>query len=258
MPAITVDNIYPVPQVVSALLCLSVKPYVRIVVDPGMSPSHYDGIIKAVSLNDPKQNRIILEPIDSQALSGYSVPQVRKHFQAFIKRHKESLFAVEVANEINGDWVGPRAYQKAKTALGVANEFKIPSVVTYYLDGDDPEQMLRWIDKNEKLTSDYAFISYYPREAEKTVSSLQVYFEGLHVRFPKALLGIGEFGANSSSQGEATEKTKIEIINKYYNLNITTPNYVGFGGYWNFVSDVVQKNGQLNMPMIEVFHKAVK
>lgn len=247
---ITITDVSNLPELTASLTKLTQRPlYARIVLDPDTSPQDYEPACIALNALGVK---LLLQPVDSYGLASYSVASYRSRFNRYLAVLGKYAWAVEAGNEINGvSWVGPKSWDKTNAGIAVCQLKKLPTVVTYYLDGDDPTQMQTWIQSHSALNSDYCFISYYERSGA-IIQDLNPYFNLLHTRYPNARLGIGEFGSEDSQGNQGTPQEKFSLIAKYSNLAINTGNYVAGGFWWDAVSDFET----IGQPIIDAFNAA--
>jgi hypothetical protein len=163
----------------------------------------------------------------------------------------------EIGNEINGEWLGPKDTVIAKIIYGYIRMKKLDKKIAltlYYNHNcwENPEnEMFRWVNKNLpykiSTNTDYVLVSYYEDDCNNYQPNWQQVFDSLHVLFPNSKLGIGECGTTNQSK-------KAEYINRYYRMNITTPNYIGGYFWWYYRQDCVPWNTK---PLWQVLDDAI-
>lgn len=79
---------------------------------------------------------------------------------------------------------------------------------------------------------DYVWISYYEDDCNNLQPDWPQVFQKLATMFPNAKIGFGEVGSIHADK-------KADYINRYYNMNINHPNYVGGYFWWYFSQDMV-------------------
>ena len=90
---------------------------------------------------------------------------------------------------------------------------------------------------------DYVFISYYEDDNDGFQPKWEDIFKNLEETFPNSKLGIGECGNTSKN---ATNQSKIRMINHYYTMPKYTANYVGGYFWWYWVQDCIPyKNNEV-------------
>jgi len=91
---------------------------------------------------------------------------------------------------------------------------------------------------NMKEGLDYVWVSYYEDDCNGYQPEWQNVMDSLHSIFPNSKIGIGECGTEDSS-------LKALYMQKYYTLNVTTPNFVGGGFWWYYLQDCVPETKPL-------------
>ena len=112
--------------------------------------------------------------------------------------------------------------------------------------------MFRWINDNVPMNMkdslDYVFVSYYEDDCDDIQPDWQSVFDSLHVIFPNSRLGIGECGTKFPERKES-------YINRYYSMDINTPNFVGGYFWWYFKQDCVPYTKKLWSVLNSIFEK---
>ncbi len=222
------------------------KPTARIVFDENVAPTEYTEAINQLS---PKCF-IMGEILDSYYVSNYSVSKYLDRTTMYLNEFEDSVDIWEVGNEVNGDWLGTDVVQKIQGAFNQVKYRQKKAALTLYYNRDcyydHPEnEMFTWVNDNlpESMKSglDYVLVSYYEDDCEGvqlSESEWQDVFDSLHVIFPNSKLGMGECGTTNVANKE-------EYIQRYYNMNITTPNYIGGYFWWYYKDDCVPKSNSL-------------
>lgn len=236
----TVDDVSNVSNIVAAAKASPKKLTTRIVFDEGTNPSDY---VSAVSSLHPVSN-IMGELSDSSAMASLSVPQYTSRAQKFLTAFPNTVDIWEIGNEINGDWTGSYSSvsQKVTGAYNIVHSAgKQTALTLWYNPGckgssrelDPIAFSNQYISANMRNGIDYVWISYYETECNNyrpTTATLTTLFNQLHSLYPAAKLGFGEVGLPNKVKSGTLAKAQ-SILNYYYNLHISTPNYVG-GYFW--------------------------
>ena len=148
----------------------------------------------------------------------------------------------EIGNEINGEWLGDTATVVAKMNSAynlVKAKGKTTALTLYYNEGcwkNKSNEMFKWAEKNISATMkeglDYVFISYYEDDCNNLQPDWPQVFQKLGKLFPKSKIGFGEVGTKNADHKKA-------FINRYYNMKIKHPNFVGGYFWWYFIQDMV-------------------
>jgi hypothetical protein len=146
----------------------------------------------------------------------------------------------EVGNEINGEWLGQGAIDKAAAAFDIVQAAGEPTANNCW---ENPEnQMMVWARNNVpdrmKQRLDWVLVSFYEEDCEYISPDWDQIFEELHAMFPNSKLGFGEVGSNDDSQKE-------NILHEYYGLNRIRPEFIGGFFWWYFKQDMVPKDKEL-------------
>lgn len=224
------------------------KPTARIVFDENVAATEYTDAVTAIA----NKAFILGEILDSYYVKNYSVSQYLDRTTEYLDEFENMVDIWEIGNEINGDWLGTTSdvVQKMEGAYNLVEARGLQTELTLYYNNscyyDYPEnEMFTWVNANVptemKQNLDYVLISYYEDDCENVVLSeaeWQVVFDDLHAIFPNAKIGMGECGTTNTAQKEA-------YINRYYRMNITTPNYIGGYFWWYYATDCVPKTNNL-------------
>lgn len=249
MRLITIDRVDELDKTIASIKALPCKVALRLVFDEGTRPMDYLEACEELFQVSPF---IIGQIADSSTLEQYSVKQMTKRTNEFLRLLSPYLKGIEIANEINGDWCGPRAYELAKSCSKACDAYEASQFVTYFYDMDDTEQMWKWIAKHP-LASPFQLVSLYPNSgSQKQDISVWSILRKLSLIFPKSSVGIGEYGAeDTNGDDKATTQEKIALIHQMEARPQACPSDDGFGGYWDWVTDVARGDGQL----LDIFKK---
>ncbi len=250
---VTLDAVNNLNSIVATLGRHSQRMTTRIVFDEWMPVTNYTNTVNRIdSVSD-----IMGELLDSYYVRDYTLQQYKDRADEYIPALGSKVDIWEVGNEVNGEWLGPRDSVMAKIyyAFARAKKLNYKTAITLYYNHDcwsNPRnEMFRWV--NETLYSkmrqgvDYVLVSYYEDDCNNYQPNWQEVFDSLHVLFPNSKLGIGECGTRFSDR-------KVEYINRYYSMNITTPNYVGGYFWWYYKKDCVPWNTK---PLWQVLDNAI-
>jgi hypothetical protein len=251
---VTIDNINNIDEITESLGLLSVKPTSRIVFD-GQKPADYynEAVLKIHDVSF-----IMGEILDSYWFKNYSVSQYNDRVREYLDAFGTKVYIWEIVNEINGEWLGnpDTVIKKMTDAFRIVNGEGKNTAVTFYYNsecyGKPENEMFRWINENVpqymKDSLNYVFVSYYEDDCNDIQPDWQKVFDSLHVIFPNSKLGIGECGTKI--------KTKKELyIERYYNMNISTPNFVGGYFWWYYKQDCVPYTKRLWNVLNSIFEK---
>lgn len=235
---VTLDAVGGLNAIVTSLQNLCKKPTTRIVFDEFIPASDYVNAVNQIH----NVSFIMGELLDSYYMNQYSLAQYVARTNEYVNLLGSKVDIWEIGNEINGEWLGNTADVVAKmdTAYSIVKAQNKKTELTLYYNQDcwsNPKnEMFYWINKNvsTKLRNglDYVLVSYYEDDCNGLQPNWQKVFDSLHVLFPNSKLGIGECGTVVSGKKSA-------YINRYYKMNITTPNYVGGYFWWYYKQDCV-------------------
>ncbi len=251
---VTIDNINNIDEITESLKQLSIKPTSRVVFDGQKSASYYNEAV--LKIHDV--SFIMGEILDSYWFINYSIGQYNDRVREYLDAFSTNVDIWEIANEINGEWLGntDTVVQKMTDAFRIVNGEGKNTAVTFYYNseccGKPENEMFKWINENVpqymKDSLNYIFVSYYEDDCNDIQPDWQSVFDSLHVIFPNSKLGIGECGTKI----KAKKKLYIE---RYYNMNITTPNFVGGYFWWYYKQDCVPYTKRLWNVLNSVFEK---
>jgi hypothetical protein len=249
---VTIDDISNVSAIKDALASLQRKPFARIVFDEYVQPSYYKK-----TLTDFHQVAYIMgEILDSYYVQEYSLKDYITRTENYVNAMAEEVDIWEVGNEINGEWLGQGAMDKAVAAYDIVKAAGESTALTLYYNGrydngeptadncweNSQHQMQVWAENNIperlKLGLDLVLVSFYEEDCENISPDWNQVFSDLHAIFPNSKLGFGEVGSSNSSQ-------KKMILRRYYGMNRIRPEFVGGFFWWYFKQDMVPKSKEL-------------
>jgi len=251
---VTIDNISDIDDIAVSLKQFSRLPTARIVFDEWKPASYY----KEAILKIHEVSLIMGELLDSYYFKNYSISQYDKRVREYVDAFGTKVDIWEIGNEINGEWLGntDTVVKKLNSAFRIVKDESKITAVTFYYNSDcyeKPEnEMFRWIHdnipKNMKDSLNYVFVSYYEDDCDELQPDWQRVFDSLHVIFPNSRLGIGECGTKFPERKES-------YIERYYKMEINTPNYVGGYFWWYFKQDCVPYTKKLWNVLNSIFVK---
>ena len=235
---VTVDDVDDLPAITESLSRLSRMPTTRIVFDEYQPASDYRKA--AVAIN--KVSYVMGEILDSQYLTTVNV-------QGYLDRTREYLAALgdvvdiwEIANEINGEWLGNNADVVAKMsgAYDIAKGQGRTTALTLYYNQDcwskRSNEMFTWAQANipERMKQglDYVLVSYYEEDCNNLKPDWSAVFKRLETMFPNSRLGFGEVGTSKAAD-------KAAYLQRYYALKPPVAKWAGGHFWWYFKQDMV-------------------
>ncbi|MFA5403789.1 MAG: T9SS type A sorting domain-containing protein [Ignavibacteria bacterium] len=235
---VTIDAISSLTATVTSLSRLCKKPTTRIVFDEFIPATDYQNAINQIH----NVSFIMGEILDSYYMNQYSLSQYAARTNEYVNLLGEKVDIWEVGNEVNGEWLGTISDVVAKIDTSykiIKSKGKKTALTLYYNKvcyDKAQNEMFRWVNTNlnTSLRSglDYVWISYYEDDCINYQPDWQQVFDSLHILFPNSKIGIGECGTTKVLK-------KASYINRYYKMNITTPNYVGGYFWWYYKQDCV-------------------
>jgi len=252
-------------KVITALSNLSVKATTRLVYTPGNAACYYQAAtndIHAVSY-------IMGQPVDSSEMKCFTPAQYMSRFQDYVTTLGSVVDMWEVGNEINGDWLygstkgcQPKAtvgstsqadvmtkmtqayeYVKAQGGVTELTLYEYPDLNSNCVSNGSTHDMIPWVQANVpsdmKQGLDYVLVSYYNDSCpgSRPEPNWNSVFQQLAAIFPNARLGFGEVGWSKKSNDTTSYITN--LVDHFYELSVTAPNYVGGYFYWEFSLDMV-------------------
>ncbi|MFA5403547.1 MAG: T9SS type A sorting domain-containing protein [Ignavibacteria bacterium] len=241
---VTIDGINNLNNIVASLSNLCKKPTTRIVFDEFIPATDYVNAINQIH----NVSFIMGELLDSYYMNQYNLTQYVARTNEYVNLLGDKVDIWEVGNEVNGEWLGTISDVVAKidTAYKIVKSKGKKTELTLYYNyncyENSQNEMFRWV--NQKLSTtmrnglDYVLISYYEDDCNNLQPNWQEVFDSLHVLFPNSKIGIGECGTSINSK-------KANYINRYYRMNITTPNYIGGYFWWYYKQDCIPYSSSL-------------
>ncbi|MBI4511224.1 MAG: hypothetical protein HY698_16445 [Deltaproteobacteria bacterium] len=241
---VTIDSVYPTPDIVEALRRHSHRPTTRIVFDELVPATDYRQAAAAIH----GVSYVLGEILDSFYVKQYSVQDYLARTTEYLGFLGDVVDIWEIGNEINGEWLGKTADVVAKMAgaydLVKAGGYR--TALTLYYNEDCWEspsnEMFTWAQANVparmKAGLDYVLMSYYEDDCNGLQPNWQAVFDRLGEMFPSARIGFGECGTSSSSR-------KKEYIDRYYRMQINHPRFIGGYFWWYYKQDMVPYTNKL-------------
>lgn len=249
---VTIDSIENLPAIIKSLKSLKFKPTTRIVFDENEEASTYEDAAAQIH----EVSFVMGEILDSFFVKDISTEDYTARTKEYLNALGNNVDIWEIGNEINGEWLGDTASVVAKmnAAYEVIKGKKKPAALTlYYNEGcweKKSNEMFTWARKNisedMKQGLDYVFISYYEDDCNDLQPDWPQVFKELAALFPKSKIGFGEVGTKHTAR-------KKDYINRYYNLKINQPNFVGGYFWWYFSQDMVPSS----KPLLNTLNAAI-
>jgi hypothetical protein len=200
------------------------------------------------------------ELLDSYYMKQYSLQQYTDRTNEYVNLLGDKVDIWEIGNEVNGEWLGTTSsvVEKLNAAYDIVKSKNKKTALTLYYNYNcwekSANEMFRWTNKNisakMKNGLDYVWVSYYEDDCNNYQPNWQKVMDSLHVLFPNSKIGIGECGTTKSTK-------KAAYINRYYNLKITTKNYVGGYFWWYYRQDCTPYTKSLWKTMDNAFSGVV-
>lgn len=235
---VTLDGIGHLNDEITSLSNLHYKPTTRIVFDEWQPASGYLTAVTQIH----NVSFVMGEILDSYYMNQYSYEQFASRVTEYMNILGDNVDIWEIGNEVNGEWCGTTesVIKKINMAFKIAKYQNKKTALTLYYNKNcwsNPEnEMFRWVNNfnsaKQRLRPDYVLVSYYEDDCNNFQPNWQQVFDSLHVLFPKSKLGIGECGTTNASKKET-------YINRYYSMNINTPDYIGGYFWWYYRQDCV-------------------
>lgn len=240
---VTISNIHNTDDIITALKELPVKTTARIVFDPSKPASYYLDAAEKIH----NASYTMGELLDSYYMKNFTTEQYEMRTRNYVDSFASNIDVWEIGNEVNGEWLGDiqSVTEKVLTAFRIVKSAGKSTALTLYYNTEctnSPEhEMFGWMEnipQGMKDSLDFVFVSYYEDDCAGFQPDWQSIFDRLHVIFPNSKLGIGECGTKY-------KKKKKEFIMRYYNMDISTPNFTGGFFWWYFVEDCVPNSKPL-------------
>jgi hypothetical protein len=217
--------------------------------DVGTRPGVYATAVAALH----PVSYLMAELGDSSEMRRQSVAAYQRFEASLVAAYSSTVDLWEVANEVNGEWVGSTTKEVAKISDAYDSVKAVGGLtaLTLYYNPDcwtkRSHAMFTWAQNNipaaMKAGLDDVLISYYPDDCHNywpTQAEWQSVFDQLHAMFPHAQLGFGESGISTDTGSPAT---KAALLTKYYTLDISGDNFVGGDFWWYYAEDAVPYQG---------------
>ena len=242
---VTIDDPYTqIPNIKKSLSNLCYKPTTRIVFDENVAASDYKNAVAEIS----SVSFVMGEILDSFYMKDYTVTKYLERTKEYLDAFENQVTLWEIGNEVNGEWLKSQVIEKIEGAFTMVRARNKKTVLTLYYNKDCYEkaqnEMFTWVKNlpaSMKQNLDYVLVSYYEDDCNHTIlteAEWNTVFDKLHQIFPNSKLGMGECGTTKRAK-------KSEYLNRYYNMNIKTPNYIGGYFWWYFKQDCVPKTKPL-------------
>jgi hypothetical protein len=242
---LTLDAVDNLDAIVAAVGSLPRRAAVRIVFDENVPPSEYAEAVTRLSAVADIQGELL----DSSAMAAISRSDYVARTQAYLEAFGSQVNQWEIGNEINGDWLGAGAIDKAHDAFLMVEAAGGNSTLTLYYNAgceDSNGPMLEWVRDQVPLDMraglDQVTVSYYEDDCNGRVvprSEWVSVFSGLHALFPSARLLMGEIGTESAS-------AKAALMQRYYG-EMRLPEVPAFAGgffWWYGRQDFVPRGSK--------------
>jgi len=255
---VTVDDIAGLTNITAALAALPHKPTTRIVFDEAQNPAYYAQAVPAIHA----VSNVMGEILDSEFVPNLTVAQYTARTTAYLDAFATNVDIWEVANEVNGEWLGATADVVAKMtgAFDLVKARGYATELTLYgcSDAAASNDMFTWVNANVpprmRTGLDYVLVSYYEGDCGNLRTDWPDVFARLHQLFPNSEIGFGEVGAVTSAGNPITNPTVAgPYLEKYYGMQITTPSYVGGYFWWYFAEDMSPKTKPLFAVLANAF-----
>lgn len=253
MFGVTIDSINNLADIVTSLKNLSYKPTARIVFDENMSATYYKIAAKQIH----EVSYVMGELLDSFYFKNLNQEAYSKRVTEYLTVLQDDVDIWEIGNEINGEWLGDTTsvVSKINSAYALVKaKGKQSSLTLYYNENcwaDASNEVFAWTQNNisvsMRLGLDYVFLSYYEDDCNNLQPNWPLVFAKLATLFPNSKIGFGEIGTKKSDK-------KASYINRYYNMEINHPNFVGGYFWWYFVQDMVP----MNKPLWHTLNEAIR
>lgn len=265
---VTLDLMDDLPAILAAISAHRTVPTVRVVFDPARSPVDYAAAIRALR----PSAWIMGELLDSTAMRGTTVAQVRARARRFTAALGGSVDIWEIGNEVNGAWVGRNPAEiNAKVAAAfdaVGGEAQARTALTlnywsgpgcYARPWEATLEFARAMPARVRAGVNFVFLSTYETACDPpqhpTAQDMATMLASLGQIFPRARLGIGEVGAQGIADGLPADPTLAEkrrLARRYYGMNAELARRVGprFAGgwfWWYYREDAVPKDSPASL-----------
>jgi hypothetical protein len=235
---VTTDSIQNISAILQSLQNLSKMPTTRVVFDEWVAATYYKDAVAQIN----KVSYVMGELLDSYYVKQYTLDQYKARTTEYLNTLGNSVDIWEVANEVNGEWLGdtPTVVAKMTAAYDLVKAQGKRTELTLYYNKDcwanSANEMFTWAAKNVpdrmKQGLDYVLVSFYEDDCNGIKPDWPTVFHQLALMFPNSKIGFGEVGTADAAK-------KSEFVTRYYNMSISEPNYVGGYFWWYFRQDMV-------------------
>lgn len=253
MYGVTLDSVANLDEVVKSLKNLRRKATVRIVFDENVPASYYKNAATQIHAVSDVMGQIL----DSYYVKSVTVSAYSARASEYLNTLGDNVDIWEIGNEINGEWLGdtPTVVAKMNSAYSLVKAKGYKTALTLYYNEKcwtkSSNEVFTWAQMNisdsMKKGLDYVFVSYYEDDCNGLQPDWPQVFKKLAVMFPNSKIGFGEIGTNNADK-------KTEYINRYYNMQINHPNFIGGYFWWYFIQDMVP----MTKPLWGTLNEALK
>ncbi|MGI5350659.1 Tat pathway signal sequence [Streptomyces sp. CA-250714] len=258
---ITTDSVENRDELVRSVADLSSAPTVRIVFQEDASVGDY-----AAAIDRLRPHAYLMgELLDSEALSGFSVGQVRERAEEFVAAYGDRIDVWEIGNELNGSWTGgspAEINEKVQAAYDVVEKHGGRTALTlnhwsgpdcYEKSWEPTATYARRMPARLRNGVDFVLLSIYETACSPAQHPSPRQIGDMLVRlgktFPDAKLGIGEIGAQGKQDGLSKNPglpEKQRLAERYYGMQHELQQHLGprfIGGYfwWYYHDDAVPR-----------------
>jgi hypothetical protein len=241
---VTIEEVSSIDDIVESLQMLARKPTVRVVFQNGEPATRYTRSVQRIHA----VGGVMGEVLDSFAVKNISVDEYGARVSEFLDALGDDVDIWEIGNEVNGDWLGTNddVHDKITNAYQlVHSRGKTTALTLYYNQGcylSADHEMFHWAERyvDPELQSglDYVLVSYYEDDCKGLQPDWNDVFKRLATMFPNSKIGFGECGTTDDAK-------KAEFIERYYQLQIDLPQYVGGYFWWYYYQDMLPYTSKL-------------
>lgn len=251
---VTLERLVRADRAVGFLEQLPGRETVRVVLEPGRPLSDYAPLVRELATHVD----VLLQLADSSELAELTADELGERTHAAVELLGAHVAIWEIGNEPNGDWAGTSPQEiagKVNVAAEIVRTAGGKTAVTFnywdrpdcYREGwEDPLTFAPFLN----FEPDYVFLSVYESACvppqHPDAAGLGDALTRLGERYPRALLGIGEIGAQGTEDGqpEPNIAEKERVARYYHGLDselreIVGERYVGGYFWWYFARDVL-------------------
>ena len=250
-------------QVLLSIQKMSVKPTVRVVLDPSKKALYYRPILKKLHI----YAFVMICPCDSSYFSQYpTVKAYQSRYKECVKAFARYVDIWEVGNEVNGEgWLGGTKQSIADRVYSAYNYlhrkgYKTELTPYMFAQGDQFMTMEAWLNRyiplDMKKGINYVLVSYYDCDNQGKHENWSKMFRNLYKMFPNASLGFGECGYATPHKANSDFDKQMD---RYYKMKKYNKRYVGGYFWWYYQEDCVPYSGntrwkRLNQDIVWMFY----